>query len=100
MKTRKIFALVLTPLMVMGLTLNCSDDEALKTGIKDVSSRVTGYTSERTGAGALLTVTGTQLDKVQRVVFVNTVVPKKAFTEVSETTLTFAVPATAPLGSA
>jgi hypothetical protein len=98
MKTRKIFTLLLVPVMIVALTINCSDEEAITTGIKDVSSRVTGYTSERTGAGAPLTVTGSGLDRVQRVVFGTTVIPKKSFTEVSESSMTFPVPASATLG--
>jgi hypothetical protein len=98
MKTRKIFTLLLVPVMTVALTINCSDEEAITTGIKDVSSRVTGYTSEITGAGAPLTITGTGFDRVQRVVFGTTVVPAKSFIQVNETSLTFPVPSTAILG--
>jgi len=99
MKTRKILSVLLTPVMIVALTISCSnEDDAITTSVKDVSSRITGYSSEVTGAGAPLTITGTGLNRVQRIVFGQTVVPSKTFTEVTETSLTFPVPTSAPVG--
>lgn len=99
MKTRKIFALLLVPVMIMGLTTRCSDDEAITTGISDVSGRVTGFATPKAGTGAPLTVNGSQLDKIERIAVGTVVIPKKSFTAVSESSLTFIMPASAPVGS-
>lgn len=98
MKISKIFNLLLAPMIMLALTSNCTDEEAITYSVKDVSERVSGYTSDVTGAGASLTITGTDLDRVVRIVFGNGVVPKKNFIEVTPTSLTFPVPSNAALG--
>ena len=84
---------------IVVLAINCTnEDEAITIGMTDVSSRITGFSSEVTGAGAPLTVTGSQMDQVQRVFIGNLVVPKKAFNDVSGSGFTFNVPSTIGVG--
>ena len=98
MKTRKIFSIGLAA-TIIALAINCTnEDEAITIGMTDVSSRLTGFSSEVTGAGAPLSVTGSQMDQVQRVFIGNLVVPKKAFTNVSGSGFTFNVPSTIGVG--
>jgi hypothetical protein len=98
MKTRKILAFLLAPVIIIGLMINCSDEEGVTYKVKDVSSRVTGYTTPKAGTGAPLTVTGSGLDRVTRIAVGNIIVPAKTFTTVSESSITFTVPAGAAIG--
>lgn len=99
MKIRKIIALVIAPLLVLTLTTNClNDDDAIQFSMTDVSSRITGFSSAITGAGASLTISGSQMNRVQQVFMEGFVIPKKAFTSVTESEITFNVPLSVPLG--
>jgi hypothetical protein len=100
MKTKKIVS-ILMALLIVTVGFNCSnEDEAITHSMSDVSSRISGFGSDITGAGASLSVNGSQMDKVLRVFIGDLVVPAKAFTNVSESGFTFSVPPTAGVGVA
>ena len=85
--------------MILALTIGCTNEEdAITYSMTDVSSRITGVSSEITGAGATWTINGSQMDNVARVFFQNFVVPAKAFTNISASSITITVPTSAPLG--
>jgi hypothetical protein len=64
--------------------------------IEDVSERITGFGTPQTGAGATLTVLGTELQDVVRVIFDNRVVNQNL--EITETSVRFRVPTAVTLG--
>ncbi len=98
MKLSKILSLVMAPLMVGLLTLNCTnEDDAIKTSLKDVSSKIS-TAPEKAGKGVPITITGTDMDKVLRASVGNFIVPSKSFTDVTESSITFNVPTQAILG--
>jgi hypothetical protein len=99
MKIKKILNIMLVPMFVMALAIQCTnEDDAITLNMTDVSSRITGFATEKAGTGAAFTVTGSQLDEVERVFVGNQVVPKKAFTNVSDNSITFTVPSAAVTG--
>jgi hypothetical protein len=99
MNTRKILLIVLMPLFIVALTTGCSkEDEAITFSVVDVSSRITGFSNQKAGTGATLTINGTQLDRVQRLAVGEIIVPAKNFVEVTESSLTFTVPSSAAIG--
>src|SRR5262245_3325908 len=99
MKTRKIFSVLFAPVILLVLTINCTnEDDAISYSLKDVSNRITGFASEFTGAGATLTINGSQLDKVVRVCIGDYCVAARLFTAVSESSLSFVVPNAVPTG--
>ena len=101
MKTRKLLSVLFAPLVLIALTMNCTnEDDAISLSVSDVSSRVTGFGSTITGAGASLTVNGSQLDKVVRICVGDYCVAKRLFTSVSESSLVFTVPTAVPIGDA
>src|SRR5688500_9738697 len=78
MKPRLLSILfVLAALML--LTARCGDDEGITHSLTDVSSRVTGFSKEKVGAGAELTVNGSQLQGVKRIFVGNEVVRASNF---------------------
>jgi len=86
-------------MILLGLVTGClNDDDAVKTSMNDVSSRITGFSSDITGAGASFSINGSHMDEVDRVFIGNAVIAKKSFTTVSESGITFNVPLTVPLG--
>jgi hypothetical protein len=99
MKTKKIYSILFVPVMMLALILGCTDDDAITYSMDDVTeTRITGVSSDVTGAGASWTINGSQMDKVTRVFFENFVIPAKTFTDVSESSITLTVPTSAPLG--
>lgn len=100
MKTRKIYSILFASILMLALTQGCTNEEdAITYSMNDVSTtRITGVSSDITGAGASWTISGSQMDKVVRVFFENFVIPAKAFTNVSESSITLTVPTSAPLG--
>lgn len=98
MKTGKIFSILLIVGM-MAFTFHCTnEDDAIVYKLSDVSSRISGFSSEVTGAGAALTVNGTGLTGVVRICMQNVCIPSKLFTTVSESSIVFNVPLSVPLG--
>lgn len=99
MKLPKILSLLVAPLVLLVLTINCTnEDDAITYSLTDVSSRVTGFGTEKAGTGAPLVVNGTGLDKVVRIVVGTQSVAARAFTSVSESSITFNVPSNAVTG--
>lgn len=99
MKTRRSISTLFSLAVVVLVTTRCSnEDDAVQYSLNDVSSRISGFSSSITGAGASLTVNGTQLDGVVRIAFGNLVVPAKSFTAVTESSITFPVPTAAGIG--
>ena len=98
MKTRKTISIILLAFFTIVLTNNCSDDEGVTYSVQDVSSRVTGFGSTVTGAGAYLTINGSRMDEVLRVFIGTAGVPARLFTEVTESGITFQVPLSVVLG--
>src|SRR6478752_7601808 len=98
MKTRKLLSILFAPAVVVLLTMQCSKDDGITYSVKDVSSRITGYSNPKTGAGAQLTINGTQLENVQRIFFNNERVLAKDFVSNTGSALTFNVPNTVPIG--
>jgi hypothetical protein len=98
MKTNKVISALIAPMLLMALTMNCSEEDGVITSLEDVSSRITGFTSEITGAGASLTANGTELDKVVRICMGGYCVPQRLFTAATATALTFNVPTGVQLG--
>lgn len=93
----KIVSMSLVFLLMLATATNCSED-GVTYSLKDVSNRISGFGSPIVGAGANLTVTGTDLDKVVRVAVGNLVVPSRLFVEATPTSLTFPVPGQAVFG--
>lgn len=99
MKMKKILSVLFAPVILVVLTMNCTnEDDAITESVKDVSSRVTGFGSSATGAGASLTVNGSNLDKVVRICVGDYCVPQRLFTSVSESSVVFTVPTAVPTG--
>lgn len=98
MKTRKIFSVLFAPVVLMALTMNCGEEDGITYSLNDVSSRITGFGSPVTGAGAALTVNGSKLDNVQRICIGDYCVAKALFTSVSESSIVFTVPTAVPTG--
>lgn len=74
------------------LSIRCSDDEAITYSASDVSSRLTGFSNTRSGPGAQLTISGSQLENVQRIFIGTQKVAAKDFLAHSESAITFTVP--------
>lgn len=99
MKTRRKISVLLLSVTLMAIALGCSnEDDAITLSMSDVSSRITGFSSTVTGAGASLTLNGSQMDKVLRIFMNNAVVTPQGFTSVSESSITFNVPLAVELG--
>jgi hypothetical protein len=99
MKTRRSIYTFFSFVALALVTTHCSnEDDAVRYSLSDVSSRISGFSSPITGAGASLTVNGEQLDGVVRIAFGNLVVPAKSFTSMSESSITFPVPSAAGIG--
>lgn len=79
---------------VVLFSTRCSDDEGITYNMKDVSSRITGFSNPKTGPGAELTINGSQLQNVQRIFIGNERVLSKDFISHTESTITFNVPTT------
>jgi hypothetical protein len=90
---------MLLPAVLAVIVIGCNDDEAITESMTDVSTRITGFSTAKAGTGAPLTVNGQNLDKVVRVFVGNLVVPARAFTAVSESSITFNVPASSIVGA-
>lgn len=80
------------------LMVGCNDDEPITYSVADVSTMVTGFSSDVTGPGAALTIQGSEMDKVSRVFIGNVVVTSASFTEVTPSSISFSVPLTVSLG--
>lgn len=100
MKTsiKKIMSIILSAILVAGTITSCNDDEAISQSMVDASSKVTGFSSEQTGAGATLTINGSDLDKVERIFMGEEVVTKSNFTSQTSSALSFKVPLTVVMG--
>ncbi len=99
MKTRKIILMLMIPAMMLGLIVGCDkEDEAITYSMTDVSSRITGLSNSQIGAGQPLTVNGSGLDALVRIMVGNTAIPARQFTNVSASSVTFSIPSNAPLG--
>lgn len=83
---------------VLMFTIGCSDEEGITYEVSDVSSRLSGFSNEKTGAGAELTINGTELSEVQRIFIGNERILKQNFTSITESAITFNVPTTVSLG--
>jgi hypothetical protein len=94
----KILFILFVPVLLVLLNTQCSDDEGITYSVSDVSSRITGFSNEKTGAGAQLTVNGSQLQDVQRVFVGNEVILSRNFVSQTESSLTFNVPTAVSLG--
>jgi hypothetical protein len=60
--------------------------------VKDVSSRITGFSNSKTGPGADLTINGSQLQNVQRIFIGDKVIAVHQFISHTESAITFTVP--------
>jgi hypothetical protein len=98
MKKSRILSALIAPAFCLLLTTNCSEEEGVTQSVNDLSSRFSAYSSEVTGAGAHLTISGSELDQVVQIAFGDIIVPKKTFIDVTPASLTFVVPTAAPLG--
>jgi hypothetical protein len=99
MKSLRILPMLATSAALSLLVWSCDkEDEAIKTSLNDVSSRITGFSSEQTGKGADLTINGKNLDEVQRIAIGDFIVPKKSFTNATETSISLKVPSQVPYG--
>jgi len=83
---------MLLPVMVATSIISCDNDDAITYSVNDVSSRVTGFSSPKTGPGAELTITGSHLDDVQRIFMGNSIITKANFVSHTESAITFNVP--------
>lgn len=83
--------------VVATFIISCDNDDAITQSVSDVSSRITGFSSEITGPGATFTINGTELGSAQRIVFGSDVVPARSMT-ITETGITFNVPLEAAFG--
>ena len=92
MKLKGIFSTLCLYTMLMLLIVRCSDDEAVNYSLKDVSSRITGFSSSKTGPGAELTINGSQLQDVKRIFFGNQMIAAKNFIDHTESAITLGVP--------
>jgi hypothetical protein len=66
--------------------------------VSDVSSRITAFSNDKTGAGAQLTINGSQLQDVKRIFVGNEVILQRNFVSQTESSLTFSVPTAVGLG--
>jgi hypothetical protein len=89
---------MLTLVLLVTATTNCSKDEPITFSVTDVSDRITGLSSNAPGQGAILTITGTQLNGVMRVAIGNEVVTKSNFVSQDESSITLVVPPNSALG--
>ena len=90
--------MLLLPAIVLVVMVSCKDDEGISYSVSDVSDRIQSLSSNEPSHDDLLTITGTQMDGVVRVFIGNEVIAKSNFTEQSETSLSFVVPASIPVG--
>jgi len=98
------FALLLFPALVIALAFaGCTKDDLEKLSgsigdatAVDVSSRITGFDSDITGAGATLTALGSNLSGVKRVIMGGSSSPS---VEASESSVVFVVPIDVSLGA-
>jgi hypothetical protein len=97
-KIKSRFVSTLLSVIAAALAISCDNDDAITYSVQDVSSRITGFSTEVTGPGATLTITGSDMDKVVRVFFDNVVVTANAFQQVSSSGITLQVPLTVSLG--
>lgn len=88
------------PILTLIAAFSCEEDKLTGTNpvgnILDVSSRITGFSTPQTGAGATLTVLGNNLQDVERVIFDGKVVNQNI--TATETSVSFRVPTTVSLG--
>ncbi|GIV38050.1 MAG: hypothetical protein KatS3mg032_2429 [Cyclobacteriaceae bacterium] len=101
MKNSKTLAVKILPVLLLFLSMPACEEDKLtgsnpEGSITDVSSRITGFGTPQTGAGATLTVLGTQLQDVVRVIFDGKVVNQNIVA--TETSVSFRVPTTVSLG--
>lgn len=82
--------------MVAVTILSCDNEDAITYSGRDVSSRVTGFSSSKTGPGAELTINGSQLQNVQRVFLGDEVITPANFISHTESEITFTVPTSVP----
>jgi len=97
MKSMRIFS-ILCVSAAMLLTTRCKEEEGLTYNVNDVSTRVTGFGSEKTGAGAELIINGTKLQNVDRVFIGNDVVRSALFVSQTESQIVLNVPTSVTLG--
>lgn len=98
MKSMNIKSILLATVILLAFTLGCNDDDAITYSATDANSRISGLSATQIGGGQPVTVTGTGLDKLVRIMVGNSAVPARLFTEVSSTSLTFLIPTSVPLG--
>ncbi len=97
---RKITTIMIAAVAAAVLMVGCNNDDPITYSVQDVSSRITGFSTNVTGPGAALTINGSEMDDVARVFIGNEVVTASSFTNVSESSITFSVPLTVSLGEA
>ncbi|HRJ30076.1 MAG TPA: IPT/TIG domain-containing protein [Cyclobacteriaceae bacterium] len=93
MKPKKIIFILFVCMAALSTT-RCNNDEGITFSMKDVSARVTGFSNPKTGPGAELTITGSQLETVQRIFIGTERILKKDFVSQTESAITFNVPTT------
>ncbi|MBN8575928.1 MAG: IPT/TIG domain-containing protein [Cytophagales bacterium] len=86
------------PLMLLILFSACADEDGITYSVKDVSARVTGFSNSKTGAGAQLTINGSQLLDAQRIFIGNERVLARNFVSKTDSEITINVPTTVALG--
>jgi hypothetical protein len=95
MKSKRITSIVFVSAALALLSIRCSDDEAVTYSAKDVSSRLTGFSNTKSGPGAELTISGSQLESVQRIFIGTQKIAAKDFLAHSESGITFTIPTSA-----
>jgi hypothetical protein len=76
----------------VSILISCNNDDAITYSVRDVSSRITGFSNPKTGPGAELTLNGTQLGNVQRIFIGNVSILSREFISHTESAITFTVP--------
>lgn len=90
--------MLLLPAIVSVVIAGCESDEGISFSVSDVSDRIQSVSSTEPHHEDVLTITGTQMDNVVRVFIGDEGVTKSNFTEQSETTVSFIVPTSVPVG--